>query len=353
MKVAFNVQPLKTGHKTRGVGSYTKNLLDELKATDLDIQEFDDINEVSKADIVYYPWFDLFFKSLKLNRKIPTVITVHDVMPLLYAGNYPLGIKGKINFYLQKRALRKCQRIITISKCSKKDIVQHLDIKEDKITVIPEAANKEFKLLSEAKLLTHKRKYNLPDHFLLYVGDANFVKNLPFLIEGFKLLKQDQSFKEMKLVLIGGVFLKKVDNIDHPEIESLKRLNKLISEYKLDEFIIKPGQVSEEELVCFYNLATVYIQPSLYEGFGLPILEAMSCGTPVLSSKSSSLPEVGGEAVIYFDPNNVNQFVTLLKDLLNDKSLQIKLSKLGIKRAQLFSWEKVADNVKKVFESCL
>ena len=79
----------------------------------------------------------------------------------------------------------------------------------------------------------------------------------------------------------------------------------------------------------------------------------MSCGTPVLSSKSSSLPEVGGEAAIYFDPNNVDQFVTLLKDLLNDKSLQIKLSKLGIKRAQLFSWEKVADNVKKVFESCL
>jgi len=353
MKVAFNVQPLKTGHRTRGVGAYTKNLLEQLKETDLEIQEFNDISEVKNADIVYYPWFDLFFKSLKLIRKIPTVITVHDVMPLLYPSNYPLGIRGKINFYLQKSALRKCQRIITVSKCSKKDIVSLLKIKEDKITVIPEAVSKEFKPLSEAKLLSHKRKYDLPDRFLLYVGDANFVKNLPFLIKGFKLLKEDQKFNDIKVALVGGVFLKKVDDIDHPELESLKQLNKLIRDYNLDNSIIRPGQVSEEELVCFYNLATVYIQPSLYEGFGLPLLEAMSCGTPVLSSKSSSLPEVGGEAAIYFDPSNLNQFVTLLKDLLNDKSLQIKLSRLGLTRVQLFSWEKVASDVKKVFESCL
>src|SRR3990167_11054491 len=128
MKVAFNVQPLKTGHRTRGVGAYTKNLLEQLKETDLEVQEFDDVNEVKKADVIYYPWFDLFLRSLKVNRKIPTVITVHDVMPLLYPRSYPLGIKGKINFYLQKKALRKCRRIITVSKCSKKDIIQHLKI---------------------------------------------------------------------------------------------------------------------------------------------------------------------------------------------------------------------------------
>lgn len=353
MKVAFNVKPLKTGHKTRGVGAYTRNLLEQLEKTDLEIQEFEDINEVKKADLVYYPWFDLFFRTLKLNKKIPTVVTVHDVMPLLYPGSYPLGIRGKINFYLQTRALKSCKQIITISNSSKKDIVKWLRIKEEKITVIPEAASNKFKPLSEARLLAHRRKYNLPDNFLLYVGDANFVKNLPFLVEGLKLLKEDLTYKGIKLILIGGVFLKNVEDIIHPELKSLKQLNRFISDSKLEDSIIRPGQVSEEELICFYNLATVYVQPSLYEGFGLPILEAMSCGTPVLCSKTSSLPEVGGDAAIYFDPQNVNQFVKLLKEVLNDKSLQIKLSKLGLERSKLFSWEKVAKDATKVFESCI
>ena len=352
MKIAFNTLPLKTGHKTRGVGAYTRNLLEKLKESDIQIEEFENISEVKKADVVYYPWFDLFFRTLKLNKQIPTVVTVYDVMPLVFPKNYPLGIKGKVNFYLQTRALKSCKQIITISNCSKRDIVKFLNIKEDRITVIPGAASEKFKPLSEAKLLAHKRKFNLPDRFILFVGDANFVKNLPFLIEGFKSLREDD-FKDIKLVLVGGVFLKKVENINHPELESLKKLNRLIDNYRLDEFIIRPGQVDEDELVCFYNLATLYVQPSLYEGFGLPILEAMSCGTPVLSSKTSSLSEVGGDAAVYFDPTNLSQFVTTLKEILNDKSLQVKLSRLGLKRAQVFSWEKVATDIFKVFENCI
>src|SRR5207253_2064764 len=106
---------------------------------------------------------------------------------------------------------------------------------------------------------------------------------------------------------------------------------KLIDEYKLEDEIIRPGQVSDEDLISFYNIASLYIQPSLYEGFGLPVLQAMSCGTPVLSSKISSLPEIGGNAVIYFDPKNLGEFVSLLKDILQDKSLLEKLYKEGLK----------------------
>lgn len=350
MKVAFNTYPLASGHKTRGVGFYTRNLLDHLKKTSLEIQEFKDISEVKDANVVHYPWFDLFFRTLKLNKKIPTVVTVHDVMPLLFPKNFPLGIRGKINLFLQTHTLRSCKKIITVSNTSKKDIIKYLKIKSDKIVVIPEAASSNFKLLPSGELLGIKRKYNLPDSFLLYVGDANFIKNLPFLIEGFYKLREDKNFKDVKLVLVNGVFLKKVDDIDHPELESLKKVNRLIKNYSLEEVVLRPGQIEDKDLVAFYNLATLYVQPSLYEGFGLPLLEAFACGTPVLSSKNSSLPEVGGDAPVYFDPENLNQFVKLLKEILLDKSLQDKLSKTGLTRAKQFNWDLVTREVIKVYE---
>jgi glycosyltransferase involved in cell wall biosynthesis len=350
MIIGFNITPLKTGHKTRGVGAYTRNLLEELKKReDIEVREFQDIKTVEGVDAIYYPWFDLFFRTLVLRKNIPAVVTVHDVMPLIYPKNYPLGLRGKINLFWQTRALRSCQQIITVSKASKQDLIKLLKIKEDKITVIGEGVSSEFKLLPDAKLFSVKRKYNLPDHFLLYVGDANFVKNLPFLIEGFKRIKEDVDFKDLKLVLVGGVFLKKVDDIEHPELVSLKQVFKLIKDYSLENDVYKPGQLAEGDLISFYNLATIYVQPSLYEGFGLPVLEAMSCGLPVVSSKAGSLMEVGGDAAVYFDPTNLQQFVTTLKEVLRDKSLQNKLSKMGLKRAQQFTWEKVTDEVIKIY----
>ncbi len=341
MKIAFNIYPLQSAHKTRGIGYYTYNLLEELKKRDdLEVLEFTDISQVKQADVVHYPWFDLFFKTLKLN-KIPTIVTVHDTMPLVFPKEYPVGLKGKINFYFQKRALKKCKQIITVSKCSQKDISKYLNIPKEKISIIPEAANEAFRVLSDALKLSIKRKYKLPDNFLLYVGDANFVKNLPFLIDGFNILKE--KFPDLKLILVGGVFLKKPDSIDHPELKSLKELFQRIDRYNLSDDIIRPGQIDISALVGFYNLATVYVQPSLYEGLGLPILEAFACGTPVVSSNTSSLPEIGGDAACYFDPNNLSKFTSVLGKLLEDKELRLKMSRLGLQRIKLFSWKGVAD----------
>lgn len=348
MKVAFNVYPLQSAHKGRGIGYYTQNLLDQFrKKDDLQIIEFTDTNQVKDADVVHYPWFDLFFRTLKLS-KYPMVVTVYDTTPLIFPQEYPVGFKGKINFYFQKRSLKNCQRVITISLCSKKDIVKYLDIPEDKIKVIPLAANGAFRPLSDAEKLFIKRKYNLPNHFLLYVGDANYVKNLHFLIMGFKALKEN--FPDLKLILAGGVFLKKPQSIDHPELKSLKNIFQKIDQFKLENEILRPGQISTEDLVGFYNLATVYVQPSLYEGFGLPVVEAFACGTPVVASNTSSLTEVSGNAALYFDPRNITQFREVLTQLLQDKSLQDRFSRLGLKRAQLFSWEKTANQTVKVYE---
>lgn len=355
MKIAINNLPLKTAHRTRGIGYYTAHLIDVLrKESDIRVQEFIKLSDVKDVDVIHYPWFDLFFHTLPIRKKIPTVVTVHDVIPLIFPKNYPIGFKGKINLILQKMALSSCKFVITDSKVSKEDIIKGLKIEDKKIIVIPLAFDENFKVLdNDTKLLHIKRKYHLPDRFLLYVGDANWTKNLPFLIDGFRQLIKSAGFEDIKLVLVGGVFLKDVENIDHPELQSLKLVNKLIKQYGLETHVIRPGQLNDDELVAFYNLATVYIQPSIYEGFGLPVLEAFACGTPVVSSNKGSLTEIGGQAAIYFDPTDIKQFVAIVSGLVEDKSLQNKLSQLGLQQAAKFSWQRVAAETKAVYKKAL
>lgn len=351
MKIAINTLPLKTGHKERGIGYYTRNLIEALKQdSSIEVSEFTKVSELRGVDIVHYPWFDFFFRSLPLLKSIPTVVTIHDVIPLVFSKYYPVGLKGRINFELQKLSLRSCECIITDSKISKQDIVKYLKIEDKKISVIPLAASSKFKVLNhDTRLLYIKRKYHLPDQFLLYVGDANWVKNLPFLIEGFRELIKSSTIKNTKLVLVGGVFLKNVENIDHQELKSLKLVNELIKRYSLQESVLRPGQIDEDDLVVFYNLATVYVQPSLYEGFGLPLLQAFSCGVPVVSSDRGSLPEVGGGAAIYFDPTNLKQFTSIMLEVIESSSLRSKLARLGLKQALKFSWKKTADETKMIY----
>ena len=350
MKVAINIFPLKSAHKDRGIGFYTSNLIEHLrKDPQIKLQEFTELSEVKYADIVHYPWFDFFFHTLPVKKRFKTVITIHDVIPLLFPKQYPLGFKGRYNFFLQKWALKNCRQVITDSEVSKLDIKKTLKIGDKGISVVHLAPNKNFRIHSETTLIYTKRKYNLPDRFLLYVGDANWIKNLPFLIESFYKISKLSDFQDVKLILVGGVFLKKVENINHPELASLKKVNQLIKDLDLERNVLKPGDLNLEELVSFYNLATIYIQPSLYEGFGLPIIEAFSCGTPVISSNRGSLPEVGGNAAVYFDPTNLNQFKSIVVEILNNPSLQNKLSKLGQRQAKKFSWDKAAEETKQVY----
>lgn len=349
MKVAVNAYPLKSGHKDRGIGFYTYNLIENLKKdTSMDVKEFTDLSKVGDVDIVHYPWFDFFFHTLPIRKKFKTIVTIHDTIPLKFPEHYPAGLRGKINFFLQKMALENCH-IITDSKVSKEDLNKYLRLDPKNISVVHLAANDSFKPQSDTKLLYIKRKYNLPDRFLLYVGDANWIKNLPFLIEGYDKLRQISNLEDVKLVLVGAVFLKKVENINHPELESLKKVNELIKNKNLEIDILRPGDLNLEELVSFYNLATIYVQPSLYEGFGLPLIEAFSCGTPVVCSRRGSLMEIGGDAPIYFDPTNPKLFISIVTELLQNRSLQERLSKSGLKRATQFSWNKVANETKNIY----
>lgn len=354
MKIGLNITPLHSGHKLRGIGYYTQNLLDYLKREkDIDVCGFTKISEIKDVELVHYPWFDLFFHTLSIRKKFPTVVTIHDVIPLLFPEHHPIGIKGRVNLYLQALALKNCRFVITDSLSSKKDIVKLLKINEKKVVVVPLAIGSEFKILKDTELIRVKMKYNLPEIFLMYVGDANWIKNLPFLIDCFRSLINTTQFKEIKLVLVGGVFLKNVENINHPELESLKEVNRKIRDHGLENRIIRPGYIEESVMTAFYNLATVYVQPSLYEGFGLPLLQSFACGTPVISSNAGSLPEVGGKAALYFKPTDQNQLVLLLSELLEDKSLRYKLTKLGLEQISKFSWEKTTAQTIEIYKRAI
>ncbi len=355
MKVAINILPLKSGHKNRGIGFYTSSLIENLKLDpQIKVQEFINLNEVNDVDIVHYPFYDLFFHTLPVRKKFKTIVTIHDVIPLLFPEHYPVGIRGRYAIMLQKLSLKSCKGVITDSEISRSDISRYLSFNKGKISTVYLAPNKEFKIQSDNRLIHVGRKYNLPSRYLLYVGDANWVKNLPFLLKGFAgLLNKNVDFRDIKLIMVGQVFLKKVESINHPELESLKEANRLIKDLSLERNIIRPGDLNLDDLVSFYNLATVYIQPSMYEGFGFPLVEAFACGTPVLSSDRGSLPEIGGDAAVYFNPTNLNKFVSELELILRDNSLRSSLSKLGLKRSKEFSWRKVANETKSIYQKII
>lgn len=354
MKIGINVYPLIAEHKNRGIGRYTRNLLEYLeKNSSIEIVKFTDINAVKGVDIVHYPWFDLFFHTLPILSKYPTVVTVHDVMPLMFPKFYPSGIKGKFNFLLQKIALQRCDFVITDSEVSKKDIGKYLRIDRKKIETILLASDKKKVEIPKNQQTDILRKYGLNNSFLLYVGDCNYVKNTPFLIEGFNKILQKSPFSRINLVLVGDIFLKPNVDLNHPELKSIKKVNELISEYSLEKKIIRVGNINDQELMVLYKYAEAYIQPSLYEGFGMPVLEAMEAGTPVLSSDGGSLPEVGGGTPVYFNPTDIDDFVFKLDKVMSDSKLRIRMTKNGIKRAAEFSWDKVAYQTVEIYKKVL
>ena len=254
MKVLINTHPLTSGHKTRGIGFYTKNLIESLKKIDkLEIIESNE-NSSDSIDLVHYPFFDLFQKTLLINKSIPTIVTVHDVIPLVFSSHYPPGLKGRFRLFSQKNSLKKVQRIITDSECSKKDINKFLKIPLDKISVVYLAPSKEFKQIKDQKVLdTAKTKYKLPNEFVLFTGSVNWNKNLLNLTKACIDTDTD-------LVLVGKDFEDK-NNLNHTERKSYADfLNKFSQNPKVHIL----GFIEMEDLVVLYNLAKCILLPSFY-----------------------------------------------------------------------------------------
>jgi glycosyltransferase involved in cell wall biosynthesis len=351
MKVAIDISPIRTGHKVRGVGMYTKRLVESLeeevkRKKEIEIIPVDFRHQPSTIshqafDLVHYPYFDLFFLTLPLKKSAKTIVTIHDVIPLVFPEHYPPGIKGKMKFLIQKFSLQGVVAVITDSQNSKKDIVKYLNYPENKIHVIPLAPGEKFrKLKTEDWKLKARKKYSLPESFILYVGDVNWNKNVLGLAKACKKIK-------IPLVILGKKATLKNFDQSHIENQPLVQLLKL---YGKDPDIIRLGFLAGDDLVRIYNLATVYCQPSFYEGFGLPVLEAMACGCPVVASKVASLPEVCGEAAFMVDPKDYNNITQGLKKVMSDKKTRDKLIRKGLEQAKKFSWEKTAKQTLGVYE---
>ena len=360
MKVAINVSPLKNTNRYRGVGIYTDLLVKSfrlLKIPGFSFQLVEEKKFPQDCDLIHYPFFDLFFLTLPIKKLKPTVVTIHDVIPLVFPEHYPVGLRGSLKFQIQKKSLKNVKAVITDSENSKRDIFKYLNYPKEKIYVVPLAPADDFKKLEIGNWkLEIKQKYQLPDNFVLYVGDINYNKNIPGLIRAFKLI----STSEVGLVLVGKAFLD--ENLK--EAKEILQLIKNLSlrsrtlfltdarnnSLKLSKKVVRLGWIPTEDLVEIYNLATVYCQPSFYEGFGLPVLEAMACGCPVVAAKTSSLPEICGEAAILVNPDDINDIANGIKKVLYDISIYDILRKRGLGWVKNFSWKKVVQKTYEVYQ---
>ena len=343
MKIALNASSLSSGHKTRGIGFYTKHLLEHLKTQkDIEVEEFSTIQEVTSTDVVHYPSFDFFFKTLQINTQFPTVITIHDVTPLVFSKHYPPGIKGRLNFHFQKKSVQKAQAIITDSEASKKDIHKYLGISSDKIFVTYLAPAEHFKKITDKKLFDSiRKKYHLPETFFLFTGNVNWNKNLINMTQACVEEGKD-------LVLLGGSF-ESTTNLDHPEMRSYKEF---LEKFKDNPLVHTFGFTPNEDLVVIMNMATALLLPSFYEGFGLTILEAQTCGIPVITSNTSSMPEVAGDGAVFVDPYKIQS----IRDALGKVSIaknKEELIKLGLENVKRFSWDKCAKETIDVYKKVI
>lgn len=338
MKILIDTSPLSSAHAIRGIGRYTRELVGAMRKleTSDEIYTTED-NYQGDVDLVYYPYFDLFFPTLPLIKKAKTVVMIHDVIPLVFSSHYPVGIKGTLNFWRQRLALQNIAAVITNSQCSARDIHEFLRIPSESIHPILLAAGEEFVPAKQAAVHAARKKYQLPKQYALYVGDMNYNKNLPFLI------RCAQKVPKLHLVMVGS----QLDNTSIPEGQIL---HEAIAFANIADRVHILTTVGSEDLSAIYTDALFYIQPSLYEGFGFPVLEAMQCHVPVISSCGGGLPEVVGDAAIQFHPRDEEDCVRAMQTVLHlTKEQRQRQIQKGIEQAEKFTWEKTASETLAIF----
>ncbi len=345
INVLFDTSPLKNDHAIRGVGVYTRQLETELRKMD-QLNVFDDVRKNAKPDIVHYPFFDLFFSTLpiRLTRKSKIVVTVHDVIPLLFPKYYKAGIKGRLRFFKQRTALQRVDAVLTDSYASQADIIKYLKIKPEKVHVTYLAANPEIVRPTLQCIADTRKKYHIPKKYILYVGDINYNKNLPQLIKSLKFLPD-----EVTLVCVGKNFVEQ-------KIPEWTRIEQQLALSDVSDRVCFLPQVTgdaHKELAALYSGAACYVQPSLYEGFGLPVLEAMQCKTPVVASNNSSLIEVSGKHAVMVEAT-AESIAEGIKQILSWSELQCKEHvEKAFKWSQEFSWSKTAVQTFKVYQQLM
>lgn len=271
--------------------------------------------------------------NLPYGIKRPRVITVHDLIHLVCP---ELLTDRKAHWYaswMLPSATRRAAHILTVSEYSKQEILRHLKVQETKVTVIYHGVEEAFHPLSKIEVESYRVGHRLPERFLLYVGLLKPHKNVVRLLRAFSALHLDG----VSLLLVG-----KRDG-------RYRELNMVLEKEAFRKNVIFLSSIPFEELPLLYNAAESLILPSLYEGFGLPALEAMACGTPVVCSQATSLPEVVGDAAVLMDPFSVRSLTEAMQKILRDSALRSELRGKGFKRAKQFRWQEAAAKTLRVY----
>jgi len=372
LKIAIDATAIPTGTKKGGVSSYILSLISEL-------EKFDYVNEyyifIKKEDLAFFRLETDNFKFIQcnVNSKLIRLIWEQLILPryikkykidLIHSPHYTIPImlnqcKKVVTFHdmtfflfpemhiYYKRIIfkkmiptsaAKADLIISVSDNTAKDIHALLNISKEKLRVIPLGVNSKFRVIRNVQLLNDvKRKYKTSDKFIFYLGTLEPRKNIHNLIRAYHLAINNEKIGH-KLVIAGE------KGWDY------KKLFKLVDDLQINDQVIFIGFVSENELPLLYNAADLFVYPSIYEGFGIPVLEAMSCGVPVISSSVSSLPEIVKNAGLLVEPNNIERLSQAICEVIINRDLNQKLSKLGLKRASQYSWEKTAKETLRVYE---
>jgi glycosyltransferase involved in cell wall biosynthesis len=351
VKIAIDISPLKDGrllsHRVRGTGKYIESLQASLLTHHPQnrYQFFARGEKIAvDTDIVHYPYFEPFFLTLPFFKKFKTVVTVHDLTPIVLPDLFPYGTKGALKWEIQKHLLNRSDGIITDSRCSKNDVTRLARISAEKVHVVYLASNGAYgHMSSESTFKAMRKKYSLPQSFFLYVGDATTNKNLPRLVDAAAKTK-------IPLVMVGKAITEK--NVDRTNIWN-KDIIYVQYVAEQEKNIYPLGYIPHDDLIAIYNMASAFIMPSLYEGFGLPVLEAMQCGLPVITTNEGSLAEVAGTAAYFVDAYSVESIAAGMKEVFESKELQNKLSKKGIEQAKKFTWQKTVNETIAVYKEII
>ncbi len=284
-------------------------------------------NRRADCDIIHGTAFSLPF----LNRK-PSIVTIFDLSFIYYPELFP----ALRRFYLTTMTRIACSlatKIITISESSKADLIRLFHVDEEKVSVIYPGLSDRFNRVSDEEIEAFRAKKGLPKKFILHVGTLQPRKNLPLLIDAF----HQANLSDTELVFAGG------KGWFYEEIFST------VKELGLESKIHFPGYVSDEELPLWYAAADLLVFPSKYEGFGMPIVEAMGCGTPVIASNASAMPEAIGDAGLLFDPQNSAELAKSISSLLENDVQMAKMREAGFLQAKKFSWEVAGEQTAAVY----
>lgn len=348
MRIAIHTAFLQSDHKYRGIGVYTSHLIDALNKYASVGRQYGIIDShhtsVSDFDIVHYPYFDPFFLTLPIYAPKPTVVTVHDLIPILYPKQFPKGVKGSIVWEIQKYTLGKKQRIITDSHCSKKDIVRLTGIPNDRIDVVYLAPV--LTKVTDKKSLSGE-SYRTGDKYFLYVGDVNWNKNVIGLLEAFAgFIHKVPQGSAYRLVLVGKACK------DHLLSET-QHINAHCHRLHIDPQVIRTGYISDAILAGLYSHALALIQPSWYEGFGLPVLDAMALGCPVISSNTSSLSEIAGPSLMV-NPGKTDEILSAMETIaFQSPQKRQEMTAKGLAWVRQFTWKRVAKETVETYEKVL